>query len=470
MSRSSLAACLLLFSIPAIAAFNYASLRRGQPPRGLVSDQSAGQAFYTSKFLDNPEFIEKNTRVNLRNRADDPFSYSGFITVNETAGSNMFYWFFPAQNGNANAPLLVWLQGGPGGSSLFGQFTETGPWSLTDDLQLIPKPVTWNAKYAMLYIDNPVGTGFSYTGSDAGYSNNMDDVAANLYSFLTQFFKAYPAYQSVDFYVTGESYAGKYIPAIGYKIWQMNSNNPSVKINLKGLAIGDGLCDPMTQVTTYADFAFQTGLASEIERDVMYQYQQRIMRDIQKSDWSDATDAFNDLVNAQYYPSYYMNISGSVDYYDIRNSVLPNWPDFTSYVNQTSIRAALHVGDHYFLDSTPVYNHLADDLMKSVKPYIPTLLDNYKVMFYSGEFDFIVAATTTEAFLQSLDWQYINGYKTAHKAIWRVNATDADVAGYARQYKSLTQVIVRGAGHILPYNQPARAYDMIQRFVEDIPF
>eukprot|EP01116_Phalansterium_solitarium_P008793 TRINITY_DN2275_c0_g1_i1.p1 TRINITY_DN2275_c0_g1~~TRINITY_DN2275_c0_g1_i1.p1 ORF type:complete len:469 (-),score=183.36 TRINITY_DN2275_c0_g1_i1:252-1658(-) len=465
-----LVSVLGLLSMNGVLSLHYASSGNRESTDFSSSSASAGSAFYASRHLEDPTFIEKHSRVVLPGQPNDAFSYSGFITVNATMDSNMFYWFFPSQDGNANAPLVVWLQGGPGGSSLFGQFSEVGPWSLTDDLQLIPKPVTWNARYAMLFIDNPVGTGFSYTGSDAGYSNNMDDVAANLYSFLTQFFTAYPAYAKVDFYVAGESYAGKYIPAIGYKILQENGNNPTVPINLKGLSIGDGLCDPITQVTAYADFAFQTGLASEPERDHMYDYQRMIIDNIKKGNWSEATYYFNELVNAQYYPGYYTNISGSVDYYDIRNTVLPSWPDFATYVNQTSIRTALHVGDHYFQDSTPVYNHLADDLMKSVKPYIAPLLDNYKVMFYSGEFDFIVAATTTEAFIQSLDWKGMDGYRHARKAIWRVNATDVDVAGYARQYSSISQVIVRGAGHILPYNQPARAYDMIQRFIENIPF
>ena len=106
----------------------------------------------------------------------------------------------------------------------------------------------------MLYIDNPVGTGFSFTDSDAGYANNEDDVARDLYSALDQFFTLFGSYRANDFYVTGESYAGKYVPAISYKIHQENAVAKR-KINLKGLAIGDGLCDPINQLD-YGHFLY----------------------------------------------------------------------------------------------------------------------------------------------------------------------------------------------------------------------
>ena len=103
-------------------------------------------------------------------------SYAGYFTTNATTDNHMFWWHFPAQNGDVNAPLVIWLQGGPGGSSLFGLFTEMGPLSCAADLSVHAKPFTWNAKYAMLFIDNPVGAGFSYTTTDEGYATNEDDV------------------------------------------------------------------------------------------------------------------------------------------------------------------------------------------------------------------------------------------------------------------------------------------------------
>jgi len=453
--------------------FRYDNWNQGEHllPGGERSSQSAGEALYISKYLNNPKLAQQLSRVSpLAEDPQDMFSYSGFVTVDVAKDSHMFYWFFPAQNGDVDAPVTIWLQGGPGGSSLFGLFVENGPYSLTSNLTVYPKPYTWNSKYAMLFIDNPVGTGFSYTHDQSGYSNNEDDVANNLYNCLQQFFTVYNNYIDNDLYITGESYAGKYIPALGYKILQENKKGKNPNINLKGLAIGDGFCDPITQVTAYADFAYNTGLSDESETTVIRAYQDGMVKAIEKKNWSMATQLFNELVNAQYYPGYYTNITGSWNYYDIRTTGFPDWPNFMAYVNSTVIRQKLHVGNHYFQDGGDVYNHLADDMMKSVKSRIPDLLDNYKVMFYNGQYDFIVGAPTTEAFLRSLDWKDIDGYKKVAKVIWKVDPKDVEVAGYVRQFKTLTQVIVRSAGHILPYDQPRSAFDMIDRFIQSKPF
>ena len=107
-------------------------------------------------------------------------SYAGFFDVAaEGAGyeQQMFAWYFPAVGSqgsyphapNHDAPLLMWLQGGPGGSSMFGLFVELGPFRVTASNELEPMPHTWcDDKYSCLFIDNPVGAGFSYTTADDG--------------------------------------------------------------------------------------------------------------------------------------------------------------------------------------------------------------------------------------------------------------------------------------------------------------
>lgn len=143
-------------------------------------------------------------------------SYSGYLTVDEEHGSNMFFWFFPAAKDKANAPVVLWLQGGPGASSLHGVFNINGPFSAykCDGSMLKLRDHAWTNTHSMLYVDNPVGTGFSYTEDDSGYSTDQTAVAQNMYSALVQFFKLFPEYQLNDFYVTGESFAGHYVPAV----------------------------------------------------------------------------------------------------------------------------------------------------------------------------------------------------------------------------------------------------------------
>lgn len=122
-------------------------------------------------------------------------------------------WYFPAQSGKKNTPLITWNQGGPGGSSLFGLFSEMGPYSLSPSLELLPRPESWNKDYGMLFIDNPVGAGFSYPedqdGGPRGYCTNTKKcVADNLYGLIQGFYKLFPDQIDVPLFLTGESVSG----------------------------------------------------------------------------------------------------------------------------------------------------------------------------------------------------------------------------------------------------------------------
>ncbi|EGG15670.1 peptidase S10 family protein [Cavenderia fasciculata] len=442
------------------------------------SESDAGEPLILSDYLDTPELARRKScvdinmapfgRCSMLDNVNDPindvtpFTYSGYFTVNQTYDQNLFYWFFEAQSGKQNAPILIWLQGGPGGSSLFGLFSENGPFAILNNLTMVPRNITWNTDYHMIYIDNPVNTGFSYSSEVAGCSSNQDQIAYNLHQLLIQFYQVFPQYVDNELYITGESYAGKYIPAFAYYILQQNPNL-SVKINLAGVAIGDGLCDPVTQVTQYANLAYYTGLADIVQQETMMMYQDKIVEAINQQEWGIANDLFTDLINGP--PDYFQNITGEPDYYDIRRTVEPSYGgNFELFVNQSSIRNLLHVGNHYFQDNNEVYLALQEDIPKSVKPLIPTLIENIKVMFYNGQFDFIVGVSTTETFIRTIPWSGIGSFIQTDRVIWYIPTDTIDVAGYVRHYQNLTQVVVRGAGHIVPFDQSARAYDMITRF------
>ena len=101
----------------------------------------------------------------FHNKQDDIASYAGFIPVRKLDSNNsaeMFFWYFPAQEARVkNAPLVIWLQGGPGSSSMIGLFHELGPLQFVDE-QLHLRKETWNKHFNLLFIDNPVGTGYSF--------------------------------------------------------------------------------------------------------------------------------------------------------------------------------------------------------------------------------------------------------------------------------------------------------------------
>jgi len=400
---------------------------------------------------------------------DNVPSHSGYLTVNKTTGSNMFFWFFPNLAQKKDAPTLLWLQGGPGGSSLFGLFIEQGPLYITQDQKAKIRNTSWAQDFNMIYIDNPVGTGYSFTKSDAGYVTNEVEVGRDLFEALQQFFTLFDDYAKTDFYVTGESYAGKYVPAIAYTIHQHKSE---AKMNLKGIAIGDGLCDPITMLD-YADFLFQVGLLDEQNAQHFRKEQDHAKKCIQDGDYMCAFTIFDELLNGDKLNGskpYFYNVTGLDFYYNfLLTKEPPSFAYYNTYVQTDQARKAIHVGSLPYNDGGIVETKLEEDIMKSVKPWIAELMNNYKVMIYNGQLDIIIAYPLTVSFVSSIPWNGANDFGSAQRIIWR-NPTTGDPAGYVRKVKNFTEVMVRNAGHILPYDQPENALDMIRRFINDTPF
>lgn len=223
------------------------------------SQQTDDGALYLSPMISDGRIYEARAACEVRlANATAVDSCAGYLTVDAAHGSNLFFWFFPAASGADTAPVVLWLQGGPGASSLYSVFNEHGPFSVDKNHVLTPRQYAWTSTHSVLYVDNPVGVGYSFTADDAGYSEDQTAVGRNLYDALVQFFTLFPEYRDNEFYVAGESYAGKYVPAVSHAI-HLSNPGASVKINLKGLAIGNGLIDPASQMV-YSEFLYQHGL------------------------------------------------------------------------------------------------------------------------------------------------------------------------------------------------------------------
>jgi len=137
--------------------------------------------------------------------------YPGFINVSKTA--NLFYWYFPSLANPSDAPLVFWLTGGPGCSSTIALFTENGPFTINDDLTLKKNPFSWHNNSNIVFVDQPVGTGWS-KGKASDYVVDETKVAKHFYKFLVGFLNEWTQFKGREIFITGESYAGHYIPAI----------------------------------------------------------------------------------------------------------------------------------------------------------------------------------------------------------------------------------------------------------------
>ncbi|OWZ22552.1 Serine carboxypeptidase [Phytophthora megakarya] len=406
------------------------------------------------------------------------------VGVNSVNAGKLFYWFFetraPMQI-DERTPLLLWLNGGPGASSMTGLLTEMGPYRLTKERKLIPHVHSWTNIGHMLFFDQPVGTGYSSVRDDVGHVNSQEEVAEQLYRGLQGFFRRHPEYKHNPLYVCGESYAGKYVPSIAHYIHVKNSGSPDkddVMINLAGVAIGNGDMWPVLQTRSVPDFAIALGLIdSQQYEDANAQISvceelHRQGRDV---------DAFQvcQAVTQKIYEA-----AGNPFIYDIRqsgNTFTDLSARLSSYFNDDAVRRALNVppgtswmsvdGSAYGTSSSApaLVRHLQQDEMLDVPiDVFRDLLDNYKFLFYAGNMDGSVCNNLgVGRIIDRLAWTDTAQYRVAKRQPWTV---DGQVAGLAKSAGNMSYVVVLNSGHLVPTDQPEASLDMMRRFVNNEPF
>ncbi|XP_063238224.1 venom serine carboxypeptidase-like [Bacillus rossius redtenbacheri] len=450
------ALCLVLLAAGQAAAgypgFRIRPVSSEDPETRLGAE--AGERLILTSYVEAGRAAEAR---NLSKVTGGPFppdipSYSGFFTVDKRHGSNLFFWFFPAERDYENAPVLVWLQGGPGASSLYGLFMEVGPFFVSEDGEsLIRNPYSWHKNHSIVFIDNPVGAGFSYTGDEAGYVTTEQEIGEQLHAALVQFFSVFPELQENHFFICGESYAGKYIPALGHTI-HMKNQNASLKINLKGLAIGDGAVDGINMLQ-YSDIVYQWGLVDNTTWRQMKDLEDQAVKYIQAGDYNRALD----MVSADLGT---FGAAAKVGLYNLLTDSDEIDNHYAKLLERASVRAAIHVGRQVYHPSSDVaYDKLQGDQMRTVVPWVEELLDaGYRVVFYNGQLDIIVAYPLTVRVLQRLQFNAAQEYKTASRKAWLV---DGRVTGYTKTAGNMTEVLVRGAGHMVPKDQPAAGFHLI---------
>ncbi|RWS26011.1 putative serine carboxypeptidase CPVL-like protein [Leptotrombidium deliense] len=396
-------------------------------------------------------------------------SYSAYLTVNSTVNSNLFFWFFKSQE--ANAPVVLWLDGGPGTSSLFGLFVLNGPFTVINETNIECREFSWTKAFSVLYIDQPLGTGFSFTDDEDAFSKDISESTDNLYNALTQFFTLFEEIQFNEFYAIGYSYGGKYIPAIAQKI--RNEENPI--FNLKGIACGNAFFDPYSQLS-YGPLLYQFSLIDENLKLGFDEKEKEIQQLIDDEMFEDAFAAFDRLINKGIFTdaTFYNNATGYNYYYDVRFTNDPiNTTSMVAFLDTPSVHNALHVGNHPFIlggdTNVPVITALISDFMRSVKEIVVDVLNSdFRVLIYSGNMDIIEAPVFTSQFLNNLEgWNNREQYINSTHEIWRLEDEANDVAGYIKRANNFAFVIVRNTGHMAPYFQPKVMYSMITQFVQN---
>lgn len=419
--------------------------------------------------------------------------YSGYLKLTET--KFFHYMFFESnQTSNLTDPVVLWLNGGPGCSSLLGAFQENGPFLFNINktgLQPEVNPYSWNNFSNVLYIESPAGVGFSNdtNATIASNSNDLQTAHDNLAAVLA-WFERFPAYRNNEFYVTGESYAGTYVPFLSLMLHEYNINqteNPGKKVNFKGYAVGNGCTDPTECVgrkmkfkndqSIYVyDFYWGQGKYSPRTRA---QYESTCMVNPNGAPCQLVRQKILDEVGILY---------NEIDVYDIyrpcyNQTGIPGAPPCTdamaayAFFRDKTVMEVLHVNPDIYWDmcSDLVGNNYVDYPDASYwiyKQLVP--LQQYKILVYSGDTDSSVPITGTLHWLNNLRSEL----QLPVMNPWRPwfypgeKEGESQVAGYTMELQGLTFASVRGVGHMVPQWGPSQAYVMLKNFLagNELPY
>jgi serine carboxypeptidase-like clade 4 len=405
--------------------------------------------------------------------------YSGYITVNGSqhdSGTHIFYWFFECRHNPKTAPFVIWLTGGPGCSSLTALFYENGPYVIDSNLNLQLNPSSWNEVANIMWIDQPVGTGFSYDDNHEDDRFDEDGVADDIYEFLVNFFDLHPEYKNLDFFITGESYAGHYIPAISARIVQGNKDGGRTKVNLKGSAIGNGWVDPYVQYNAYAALLQVKGLIDPV---LAWTYNYTLLPAchalIVSGAWEAAVIECNLAIEALLAAAELEN-GRTINVYDVRIpcEVEPLCYDLSAaetFLNQAEVKKAIGASPDIEYESCNqlVHMEMLGDWVGNFDIDIPILLDaGVRVLVYSGTEDFICNYLGSQAWVNALSWSGQAQFNKLDLKEWKVD--NKTTAGLAKYFGGFTFLEVFNAGHMVPMDQPVNALDMLRRFIYNQPY
>ncbi|XP_042052440.1 serine carboxypeptidase-like 26 [Salvia splendens] len=439
---------------------------------------------------------ENDRIVKLPGQPNSPHisQFSGYITVNEAHGRALFYWFFEAQSLPDKRPLLLWFNGGPGCSSIgYGAAVELGPLRVAKKGSILEfNENSWNKEANVIFVESPIGVGFSYTNTSSDFSN-IDDkfVAKDAYTFLVKWLERFPHFKDRDFFISGESYAGHYVPQLAELVFDNNKDTHNYPyINLNGFIVGNPETNDYYDYKGLLEYAWSHAVISDEEYD-----KAKIACDFKLEHWSSACNAAMGLVFDHYNeidiyniyaPSCLLNTTSSFDNIVSRptdsslTTKLHNAngrmrlgpggydPCFSRndevYFNRRDVRDALHVSSGGLADGVK-WKECNDSLFRAYNYSVFSVLPIYKkliqgglkIWIYSGDVDGRVPVIGSRYCIEALNLSV--------KTPWTTWFDDHQVAGRIAEYEGgFSFVTVRGAGHLVPLNKPKQALSLIQSY------
>jgi len=388
---------------------------------------------------------------------------TGYIGITEEPEKNkLFFWYWDSRDNKEDDPLVIWLTGGPGCSSELAITFENGPFSVDPDtMNVLKEAYSWNNNANLLFVDHPIGTGFS-TADSKDLAKNATMIREYFYEFITTWLQdeRFKRFQGHPLYITGESYAGHYVPQIANRLFL--SSNPM--INLQGIAIGNGWVRPSTQSLGYVQYSFDNNLVNESDKPLV-------------SALGNACDFMIDYPNPRlaFGPD---DVCGALsekitvkdgkvkfNYYNIDLPCIGDLCyDFTflvNFFNQKSVQTAMGVDKNIAWTTCdgPVGDALSrQDGDTDASTYLHALLEGgLRVLFYNGVLDWICNWKGTEMMLYDFNW--------SGQSQWNNIPYSEGPYGLTKTYKNLQFIRFNGAGHMVPHDQKELSVAMLNEFI-----
>ena len=384
-------------------------------------------------------------------------TYSGFLK----AGPNkqFHYLLNLAQENPEIKPLVLSLQGGPGCSSLETWAVMTGPMKMDKNGKFQENQYSWNKEANMLYIESPGEVGFSFVNSESkeDFEVNDDITAKDNLNAILSFFLKFPEFKGRDFYLSGESYSGIYIPMLAYEIINYNKIVPeSNKINVKGIIVGNGVVDWRYDVDkAILDYTFSHNFASY---EMRLDYNKYCIIDLDTNKCNETIIKTMSMINN-------MNLYDYSQIYDIPGKYDEG---VTDYLNREDVKDALHVNNSKRWDicSAEIDKRYVIQKEKGSIWVFPTLIENnIRILMYSGDTDMCVPFNGNQKWIENLNLEIEKPWRQ-----WRAFGEPNFVSGYVENYKGLTFCTIRGTGHLATKWKPKETFYMFSKFLKNEEF
>ncbi|XP_059445668.1 serine carboxypeptidase-like 18 [Corylus avellana] len=429
-----------------------------------------------------------------------PFNLeTGYVSVGETDDLQLFYYFIESQRNPVRDPLVLWLTGGPGCSALSGLIYEIGP--LTFDFDsfngsfptLRVNPQAWTQVANIIFLDAPVGTGFSYSTSSEGYYSSDTSSPYDIYTFLRKWILDHPKYLKNPLYIAGDSYSGVIVPQVSILISDGNIAGSLPPMNLLGYILGNPVTDQHGDENSRIKYFHRLTLISDelyesVKESCKGEY---VYPDLTNSTCLDdigliaeCTKNVNDAQILEPKCSFAtprpktMNW-GRKFFDDIPDEIIQspptkrqeNWCRNTNYVlsyiwaNDATVQKALGVRNGTITDWKRCNKSLAyESNLNTVVHYHEELLitRGYRALVYSGDHDMMIPYVGTQVWVKNLNLPTVDG--------WRPWFVEGQIAGFTEKYSTvkgdgLTFALVKGGGHTAPEYKPKECLEMADRWM-----